>query len=86
MQSQSDKPPAAHRVHSRAQPASSPDVMPADAADADLARLVDVVVHEFNGDTSAFFESIRPADQQHDGDKQTEEIEYKTAHRSSKRL
>jgi hypothetical protein len=33
---------------------------PNPVTDADLDRIVHVIVHDFNGDTSAYFASIRP--------------------------
>jgi hypothetical protein len=43
-------------------------------ADAALKRVIDIIVHEFNGDTVAYFESVRPNESA-----KNEEIEKRAA-------
>lgn len=58
--------------------------LPEREADSDLRKLIHVIVTEFNGDTSAYFDSIRP-NVSGEG-KESEKTEARIAYRFTKSI
>jgi hypothetical protein len=54
-----------------------------DLNDAELRRLVNIIVHDFNGDTSAYFASLK-ASSANGADREREESESKITRRFAK--
>ena len=54
--------------------------------DAELRRMIKIIVHDFNGDTSAYFASLQSAASASRADREREESESKITRRFAKTI